>query len=551
VSNVLSQCSRPARLAFLACAMLAAGWWLIAPARAAELGSRAVSKKVDALLAKEVFTADADGTVEPAPPASDETFIRRVTLDLIGVPPSPEEITAYSLDPSPGKRAAAVERLLADKRFGQNWARYWRDVIMYRRSEDRALIAHNSVVSYLSDAFNDNRHWDQIARDFITATGDVSVDGTTAMIMAQMGVPEDTTAEMSRIFLGIQIQCAQCHDHPTDRWKREQFHELAAFFPRIAVRPVRVDGKQRTYEVVSINKGAKNPKRPGRGSLEHHMPDLDHPEEIGKLMQPVFFVTGKKLDSGLPDAERRETVADWMTDRDNRWFAKAFVNRMWSELVGRGFYEPVDDIGPDRQCSAPKTLDYLADRFAANQYDVKWLFTTITATDAYARQSRTRMDDDSAPFEAACPQRLRGDQLFNALSEVLGIQEGKQNGRNYRAALAGPRGEVNSTFGYDPSDPRDDVAGSIPQALYLMNSAVLGKAISAENAQSTLGQLLGKVPDDKLLVSELYLRCLAREPKPTELDTCLEHVTGSPDRAEAFEDILWALLNSTEFLNRK
>src|SRR5690606_16353201 len=126
-------------------------------------------------------------------------------------------------------------------------------------------------------------HWDKIAHEFITATGDVVEEGPAALIMAQMGNAEDTTAEMSRIFLGIQIQCAQCHDHPTDRWKREQFHELAAFFPRIAVRPVRVDGKRRSFEVISIDRGPKNKKRARGGNLEHHMPDLDHPEEIGKL----------------------------------------------------------------------------------------------------------------------------------------------------------------------------------------------------------------------------------------------------------------------------
>ncbi len=519
---------------------------------AGDLQPKSVAKRVDQLLAQEVFGADGEAPAEPAPQANDEIFLRRMSLDLIGVPPTPEEITAFVLDPSPEKRTAAVERLLADKRFGENWARYWRDVIMYRRSEDRALMASSTLVSFLTAAFNDNSHWDQIAREFITAKGDVLEEGSTALIMAQMGNAEDTTAEMSRIFLGIQIQCAQCHDHPTDRWKREQFHELAAFFPRISIRPVRVEGKRRSFEVVSENRSQSKKPNPRRGTLEHYMPDLQHPEETGKLMQPVFFVTGQKLDTGVPDAERRDTVADWMTDRKNRWFSKAFVNRMWSELVGRGFYEPVDDIGPDRQCSAPKTLNYLSDRFAAKNYDVKWLLATITATDAYGRQSRSRIDDDGTPFEAACPQRLRGDQLFNALVEVLDIDEGPPaNGRNYRNVLSGPRGEVNRTFGYDPSVRRDEIAGSIPQALFLMNSPALARAMAGQSPKSTLGELLAEVPDDANLVAELYLRCLAREPKKTELSTCLDHVHTSDNRAEAFEDILWALVNSTEFLNRK
>jgi hypothetical protein len=517
------------------------------------LDPREAGKHADELLSKEMFGGSEGVSHDPLPRADDQTFLRRVSLDLIGHPPTAEEITAFSLDTAPDKRAKAVERLLANERFGENWARYWRDVIFYRRSEDRALIAGPAVVKMLSEAFNQDPHWDQIAQRFITATGDVRENGDTAIIMAQMANAEDTTAEISRIFLGIQIQCAQCHHHPTDRWKREQFHELAAFFPRIAVRPLKM-GEQRSFEVVSMDRerGKKADKKPNRGSLEHHMPDLKHPDEEGKLMQPVFFVTGQKLPAGMSDHERREKIAGWITSRDDRWFAKAFVNRMWSELVGHGFYEPVDDMGPDRACSAPRTLDYLADHFAANQYDVKWLLRAITATEAYQRQSRSRFESDQAPFASNCPQRLRGDQLFNALIEVLGIDDAAlpaQN-KNPRAALAGPRGQVNLTFGYDPSLRRDEIAGSIPQALFLMNGPALNRALSGRQITTSLGRLLAETTDDQAVVEELYLRCLGREATPTEIKTCLDHAHGLGNRTDAFEDILWALVNATEFLNR-
>jgi hypothetical protein len=327
---------------------------------------------------------------------------------------------------------------------------------------------------------------------------------------------------------------------------------LAAFFPRIAVRPVR-DGEKRSFAIVSVDRqrGKNNKNKAGRGALEHHMPDLDHPDEEGKLMKPVFFVTGQKLDTGLNDIERREKIAEWITDRGDRWFAKAFVNRMWSELVGTGFYEPVDDLGPDRLCAAPKTLDYLSDRFAGSQYDVKWLMRTILATDAYARQSRTRAALEQSPFVANCPQRLRADQLFNAIADVLGIEEPAQLADNPRAAIAGPRGKLNATFGYDPSVRRDEVASSIPQALFLMNAPELNQALQGSRPATRLGKLLSEIPDDKQLVAELYLRCLAREPKQVEMQTCLDHVATCASRAEGFEDILWSLMNSTEFLHRK
>jgi hypothetical protein len=520
---------------------------------AAELEAHSAAKRVDELLSKELFGGSEGQAARPVPQADDPTFLRRASLDLVGAPPSPEEITAFALDTSAGKRAAAIERLLADKRFGDNWGRYWRDVIMYRRTEPRALLAAPALAEFLSESFNGLPHWDQIARAFITASGDVTENGATGLIMAQMAGTEDTTAEISRIFMGIQIQCAQCHNHPTDRWKREQFHELAAFFPRLAMRPVRVEGKRRSFAIVGDDRArGKKANNPRAATVEHYMPDLEHPEEEGKLMTPVFFVTGQKLETGASDGERREKIAQWITDRDNRWFSKAFVNRMWSELVGRGFYEPVDDIGPDRQCSAPQTLDYLSERFAGTGYDVKWLMRTIMATEAYGRESRSRADEARAPFVAACPQRLRGDQLFNALATVLEMPEpaGREQA-TYRNPNAGPRGQVNQTFGYDPSVLRDEVVGSIPQALFLMNSPELARAMGGRQRATSLGRLLAEVTDDDDLVGELYLRCLAREPKQAELATCLDHVRATEDRTEAFEDILWALVNSTEFLNRK
>jgi len=542
------------RMALLAIVVVA---WMAGPVTAAGLDPRSVAHKVDQLLAKEMTPGDGVAERPSVPLVDDTTFLRRVSLDLVGVPPTPEQITSFSLDTADDKRLTAVDRLLAEKAFGENWARYWRDVILYRRSEDRALLVSNALVKFLTTALNDEPHWDKIARKFITATGDVRDEGATAIIMAQMGSAEDTTAEISRIFLGIQIQCAQCHNHPTDRWKREQFHELAAFFPRIAIRPVR-DGEQRSFKVVSVDREAKkNDKKPKKGQLEHHMPDLNHPDQEGKLMKPVFFVTGQKLDTGLHDQERRDKIADWITARDDRWFAKAFVNRMWSELTGQGFYEPVDDLGPDRKCSAPHTLDYLSEQFANSHYDVKWLMRAITATEAYQRESRARRDVEMQPFAAACSQRLRGDQLYNSLALALGLPEVDEarkrdkDKENYRAVMNSPRGRLNLTFGYDPSAPRDEVGGSIPQALFLMNGPELNKALSARAGNTALAQLLSEIPEDKALVEELYLRTLAREPKATEMAICLDHVHTVGKRVEAFEDIFWSLVNSTEFLNRK
>ena len=191
-----------------------------------------VPGQVDRLLGEEVFS-HLPPDVTLAPRTSDELLLRRAFLDLVGRLPNPSEITTFVLDPSKDKRTLLIDRLLANADFGTNWARYWRNVIVYRRSTDQLLaLMSDPLETFLREQFNANVAWDKIVRQFVAAKGGIQEHRQTALYMAEVcPEPVDVAAETSRIFLGIQIQCAQCHDHPFDRWKREQFHELVAFFP--------------------------------------------------------------------------------------------------------------------------------------------------------------------------------------------------------------------------------------------------------------------------------------------------------------------------------
>lgn len=508
----------------------------------------ALAEKIDTSLAKEL---ELGSTVEAS---DDATFLRRAFLDLIGQTPTPDDVLAFSLDPDETKRARIIDQLLEDEAFGENWARYWRDTIMYRRVEPRAALAINALEEYLRDQLNSNAGWDRIATDFITATGDIRENGAAALIMAQAGKPEDVVAEVSRIFLGIQIQCAQCHDHPTDRWQREQFHELAAFFPRVAIR-ARRDGEKRSFEV-SVNDQARRRRRNNNnnnrniGTPEHFMPDLDDPSSQGTKIQPVFFLTGEDLPFGTRDADRRGTLAEWITAPENPWFAKAFVNRVWAELAGEGLCEPVDDMGPDREGIAPATLELLATAFADSNYDVKWLFRTIMATRTYQQDSRTRRDFDDPPLEANCPQRLRADQLYDALAGALGIADRRTPRGGGAYGRGGPRAAFNLAFGFDPSEPRGEVKSSVQQALLMMNSPLVNQPINARR-NGRLSAILKSHTDDRDAISELYLLTLSRAPSSDEVQKCLRYIRQVDNRGEAFEDLQWALVNSTEFLHRR
>jgi hypothetical protein len=294
-----------------------------------------------------------------------------------------------------------------------------------------------------------------------------------------------------------------------------------------------------------------------RGQPEHFMPDLDNPAAPGTRMQPKFFLTSAELPFGTPDAKRRGTAAMWITE--SPWFATALVNRMWAELVGEGFYEPVDDIGPERKASAPKAVEFLSRRFIESGHDLKWLLRVICATETYQRESRPRREADGTPFTANVAQPLRSDQQYNALLTSTEVDESEQTlTRRNRPQMMAPYGPMATVrqqfavaFGYDPSDPRETVTSSIPQALAMMNGVRINLAIRAIDEDTVLGRLLSEIDDDSEMIDELYLRTLSREPTDDEREVALDFCRSVKNRSAAFEDLFWALLNSSEFSHRR
>lgn len=571
-----------------------------------------VAAEVDRLLGQHLKDAETPA----AALTSDEDFLRRVTLDLAGTLPSAAEVTLFGLNPDPEKRSKLIDQLLSEDEHAQNWARYWRDVVFSRATEMRSRIAQPTFERWMRDQLKSNRKWDEIATDLITATGDVREAGETGLVFAHGGEADELASETSRIFLGIQIQCANCHDHPSDIWVRDNFHQLAAYFPRIRVRLVR-DDNRRSFEVVSFNvpdgrqrrrrvnpeflmrrfdanrdgkltkeevkdspfarvfdnilrRGDSNndkaislaelkklpePNNANRGSSEHYMPDLSNPASRGKRVDPVFFVTKTESESGLSDLDRRAELASILTSKENPWFARAIVNRIWAELLGEGFYMPIDDLGPQRNANFPDVLAALTDGFTANDYDLQWLFRTIVNTQAYQREIRARdASDTSLPFASAAPTRLRSDQLYSALIDVLGYREtnrptGQRGGGGYRGPQTG-RGQFAVLFGFDPSTPQADITGSVPQALFMMNSGIVNNGIRGDG-NTRLGRLLQKYDDNNDALSELYLMVLSREPSAAEVKIATEYLEEVGNRREAFEDLMWSLLNSSEFLSKR
>jgi hypothetical protein len=556
------------------------------------------SAELDRLI-KQFLTATAP-KVEPATLTSDVEFVRRIYFDVIGHPPTPAQVDVFIRDRAKDKRARLIDALLSTPEYARNWANYWREVISFHATnENLNRVRFDALEDWLAKRLQANTPWDTIVAGMITATGRNDENGAVALSLAHEARPVEMAGEVSRIFMGVQIQCAQCHDHKTDAWKRRQFHEFAAFFQGVQAKQVEKPAPGQPPVFAVIEKGARR----------YTMPELDNPAKQVPIA-PRFFLASSKsrpapeLPEALAVTERRAMAASYVTGQDNPWFAKAYINRVWYVLLGEAFYEPIDDIGPEREPRAPEVLGPLAEQWQKGGYDVRWLFRTILNSDAYQRRVRSTANAaGKTPFASSCPSRLRADQVWDALVHALAIpldsngnfapaqknngagrgpgqgdgiskgqvrlaeksvtkkgaakaaeaaglasQVGKKAGAAIRAG--GQRLYFDRLFGVDPSVANEDVMGTIPQALFLMNGPIVTNRTQARPG-TVLGEILSTAPNPRAALSALYLRVLSRGPTKEEFEICSRYMGTVANQAEAFEDIYWGLVNSTEFLTRR
>ncbi|HVJ80147.1 MAG TPA: DUF1549 domain-containing protein [Planctomycetia bacterium] len=500
------------------------------------LGAPLTPERLDSTLAAELEAAEA----RPGKPISDAQFVRRVYLDLIGQLPAPADISDYLADASPDKKAKLIDRLLALPEFGVNWGKYWHDAISYRNTGGKNREFPFALESWLVERFNAGDGWDKIVAAMLTANGPSDENPQGMFIAAHDGMAAELAGETARLFLGIQISCAQCHDHPTDHWKRDQFHELAAFYGKTALRPVVNNGMRAGFQITT---------RGGRTGGEYRKPNLQDPSDPGTVVQPAFL-TGQPLPPGQADLDRRKALAEFVTSRKNGYFAKAFVNRVWAEMIGEGFTPAVDDLGDQHPPVFPKTFEALGRSFAATNFDVKKLFRLVALSSAYG--TNLAGAEGESESNGVQPTRLTAAQIYDSLRWTLGgLGE-----RTARDGFVGPRlraqsfgGMMETAFGFDPSSDAGSLEGSIPQALLLMNNAQLHARIAGKSTDDLLPKLLKSHPKDEDAIVALYLRVLARRPSQEEISRCHSYLREASGRTEAFEDLLWALLNTAEFLH--
>jgi hypothetical protein len=469
--------------------------------------------------------------VVPSPRCDDAEFVRRVYLDITGHIPSADKATAFLDSRAPNKRAELIDELLAGNEYGKHQADVWQSLLLPRTSENR-FIPFDQMTKWLEKSFNDNQPWDQMVRDILTAQGDMDKNGAVTYFLANL-TPDKLTDNATRVFLGVQLQCAQCHDHPFTKWKQDEYWGMAAFFTK-----VRINGNPRQ---AAQQAGTLGISENGKGRLIR-LP-------ISAKRVPPKFLQGEQPNLSSGDAYR-PVLAKWMTNSQNRYFSRAMVNRLWAQFFGRGLVNPIDDMHDGNQPSHPQLLADLSAQFAASDFDVKQLIRALCNSAAYQRTSKPIAGNrDAIPelFSRMAVKVLTPEQLYDSLVQVLGAPRQANFPRRPAVAAAArfrnvtPRMLFVAFFkGDDNAEPTEFQAG-IPQVLRLMNSPFVNNA-------SMLAPILksGKTPEQ--IVEHLYLATLSRRPSARELQRTLALVRKHADEPrQAYGDILWVLLNTSEF----
>jgi hypothetical protein len=501
--------------------------------------ARRVSMKIDEIIAAGYERAK----VKPAPPADDAAFLRRASLDISGKIPVVNDARKFLAEKSPEKRADAVERLLSSPGYVNHFTNLWRDLLVPEANQDfqrRYMLP--GIDRWLRKQFAANAGWDKIARELITLPmgnrndqmrfynyfGDQSASPM-PFYMVKQGKPEDLAASVARVFLGVRLECAQCHDHPFGKWKREEFWSQAAFFAGLK------GNRQGDFFF--------GPLTEVQDRREMNIPNTDR-------VAQARFLDGKapkwKFKVGA-----RTTLADWMTAKDNPFFAKALVNRMWSHFFGLGIVEPVDDLVDDNKPSHPELLEMLAREFVNHDFDLKFLIRAITLSRTYQLSSVAEGDKpaDLRLFARMPVKGLTGEQMFDSLCVATGVRDNiNRQQRFFFFGNQSPRQTFTEAF--SEQEKKTEYHTSIPQALTMMNNQMIAEATHPDR-----GLVLGAVTSSSFMsnagkIEALFLAALSRKPRSDEAEKFLRYVERggvSGNKKKALSDVYWALLNSTEF----
>ena len=474
--------------------------------------------------------------IVPSQPTSDEKFLRRIYIDIVGRQPPADVVRSFLADPAPDRRERMVERLLDHPGYADHWANKWVDLL--RPNPYRVgLKAVMSFDHWIREAFRENRPHDQFVRDLLTAQGSTWHNGASTLFRDRRS-PDELATMVSQLFLGVRLECAKCHHHPFEVWGQDDFYAFAAFFARLRRKGTGLSPPISGGEEIIFTGSSGNVKHPRTG-------EIIWPRALGGEEIPADSKT-----------DPRVALVDWMTSDDNPYFAQVTANRVWADLMGRGLVDPVDDIRATNPASNEQLLEALAAHLRNSNYNLKSLIRLITTSQVYRLGSRPNDTNvgDHRNYSRHYRERLRAEVLLDAINQITGSEE------RFDAMPTGSRPNqvwthrIPSLFldtfsrpdrNQDPPCQRvSDTA--VVQALHLMNSPKLHQKIT--NDQGYAAQLARSETAADKIVDELYLRIFCRYPTSDEKTGAVAWFDRASTRRAAVEDLMWALLNSAEFV---
>lgn len=489
--------------------------------------------------------------IPPSPVCDDATFLRRVTLDIAGRLPTEEEAAAFSTSSDPDKRDKTIDALLATPDYADYFAGKWTALLKNRRDVESDKPANFAFHAWVRDSLLANKPYDQFVRELLAATGSVSGNPPVAWY-GRVTEPKQQVEDVAQLFLGVRMQCAQCHHHPFERWSQDDYYSLTAFFTRIGRKPENNSGAARGEVMIFHRRGiaaATNVK--SGASLK--------PAALGDAMPTI-----------AADEDPRLRLADWMSSKQNPFFAKALVNRYWKHFFGRGLIEPEDDIRDTNPPTNPALLSALERHFIASGFDLKGLVRVMTASHAYQLESTPNEHNlaDTQNYSRFYPRRLPAEVLLDAIDRLAGTQTDFANLPSGTRAVALPDNSYNRStpflkvFGRPEGESVCECervqSSSLAQSLHLINASDIKSKLASSSGRAERLMKSDQPPEAK--IRELYWAAFAREPQSQELKVAADYLAeprvgsdGKPldaQRAarENAQDLVWALINTKEFL---
>jgi hypothetical protein len=472
----------------------------------------------------------------PSELTTDAEFIRRVYLDLTGLPPTIDEVRAFIADgrDTRVKRDEMIDRLVGSQEYVEHWTNKWADLLQVNRkhlSEKGAW----AFRAWINHAVASNMPYDRFAHTILTASGS-TFENPPAAYLRVLRTPEDVMENSTQLFLGVRFNCNKCHDHPFERWTQDQYYDLSAFFAQIGRKQGLKPDDEIVYDTV------------GHG-------EVNHPKS-GATVEPTFPYG--HADLAQEGSNRREQFAHWVVSPQNAYFAKSYVNRLWSYLLGVGLIEPIDDLRAGNPASNPELIEWLTQQFVESGFDTQQLISTIAKSRVYQHSINTNEwnVDDRANYSHALARRLPAETLFDAIHQATGseisfpgVPVGMRASELPDPSVQALGGFLN-LFGRPPRESACECERTnnvmLSQALNLVNGPTIADAIT--DPTNHIARWVASTDDDGVVVEQVFMSVFCRPPTDAELQTGTQALTDAETRLVGAQDLTWALLNSPAFL---